>query len=184
MKMLRTLGGLIIVGLFCFSFGEIKENRLVWNEGKVVQWMDFEGVPDYGDNFRDAVTASALNYKVRCLEDGTMTVSVSAEFVKDKSWVKEVARTDYHLGHERLHFDLTELYVRKMRKQLEGRVFKCSDEHVIDNIAAGIMKDWRDAQIQYDKETAYSLNKKNQKIWHGKVAKEMIENQYFATKTK
>ncbi|MBX2846128.1 MAG: hypothetical protein KTR13_07930 [Saprospiraceae bacterium] len=181
MRNLRIYVGVIALGVFFFSFTELKKNRIKWNAGKTVNWNDYEGIPDYADNFRDAVTASALNYNVRCHTDGNLTVSVSAEFLKDQSWVKERARTDYHLGHERLHFDITELFARKMRKTFEGQQFRCEDEAVVHQLATQLLAEWREAQVQYDKETLYSLDKHDQKLWHQKVANDMIEHDHYAS---
>ncbi len=173
--------GLVLLAIVLSSFILVDSNRIAWTPDKRVEWFDYQGHPDHTDNFRDAVTTSAINYTTRCIADDKLEVIVKAEFLKDKSWVKSIARTDYQLGHERLHFDITELYVRKLRAELQHRHFTCGEEGLVDAIASKVLSDWRGAQLQYDKESMYSLDKHDQHLWEQKVAKELIDYGSFAS---
>lgn len=182
MSKLKSVFVTLLVSVMTLSFlVEDNDNRITWSPSIRIQWQDFHGHPDYGDSFRDVVTASSINYAMVCLHDDTMVVSVKADFIKDQSWVKEVARTDYHLGHERLHFDITELYVRKLRKEFSNKSFVCGQEAEINGLAEAVLLEWRTFQQRYDKYTYYSLNHSAQRKWESEVAKQLIELDDFAS---
>lgn len=140
-------------------------NRIVWSEDRDLRWSDFQGQPDFNDDFRDAVTTSAIKFTSRCNNNGLLEFEVSAEFLKNRSWVKPVAFSDYHLRHEQLHFDITEVYVRKIRTLLSQRNFACNEQALVQNYVQQIMNTCTEAQAKYDKETRYSLHKANQATW-------------------
>jgi len=168
--------------LFCQSFITVDSNRITWSPSVRIDWEDFKGQPDFGDGFRDVVTASSIHYTTICNYDQTMDVVVKADFIKDQSWVKPVARTDYHLGHERLHFDITELYVRKLRAEFANKKFTCKNQAEINGLAQAVMLEWRTTQNRYDKDSYYSLNKTAQADWEARIARELILFEGFSSK--
>ncbi len=166
--------------VFFYSFTDVP-GRIGWNQNRPIQWSDFEGIPDYEDQFRDAVTASALRFTTRCHVTGEFEIYVSAEFVKDQSWVKDVARSNYHLNHERLHFDITELYARKFRQYISTQSFDCNDRDHVQDIVYDYLNQCMEYQHLYDKETAFSLRKEKQRNWQHQVAVELQELEEFAS---
>lgn len=104
-----------------------------------------------------------------------MEVFISAQFLKDKSWVKPEALTNYHLGHEQLHFDITELYVRKFRQVIEDLEFSCGDLNSVQTISNQIMQECQEMQLQYDRDTKYSLHQSKQVEWEAKIKTELSE---------
>jgi len=182
---MSKIGKHIMIGfllLIVFSSFMSSSGRIGWQENRPLQWTDYEGIPDYEDGFRDAVTASALKFTTRCHKDGSLEVFVSAEFVKDQSWVKEVARSDYHLNHERLHFDITELYARKFRDFLDTKTYTCDDRDLVQSLIYNALKDCMDHQNEYDKHTSYSLNKTQQANWETLIENELKELELFSSK--
>lgn len=169
----------LIIPFLLISF-KSDQNRIIWSEHRNLTWSDFQGQPDYEDHFRDAVTASAIKFTSRCERDGKLTFSVSAEFLKNKSWVKPQAHNDYHLSHEQLHFDITEIYVRKIRILLNQREFSCEEEPMIQNYVQQIMASCRNAQAKYDKETGYSLNREHQATWQVIVDEQLNQLEQFS----
>ena len=96
-----------------------------------------------------------------------------AYFEKKESWYKQDAHTDYHLAHEQLHFDVTELYARKLRKALSEQNFRCGEEDEFENYIEQYLKNWETAQQSYDFATHHSVDKESQKDWHYKIAFEL-----------
>lgn len=176
-----TFYTLVAIVILCFSFST-SENRIIWSAERDLIWSDFQGQPDYNDNFRDAVTASAIKFKARCNPKGNLDFEVSAEFLKNQSWVKPQAHSDYHLAHEQLHFDITEIYVRRIRILLNERSFTCDEEPLVQRYVQQIMKRCRDAQLKYDKETRFSLHKANQETWQSIVDDQLTELEQFSAK--
>jgi len=171
---------MIYIVLFASAF--TSTNRIGWEESRPLEWTDYEGVPDYEDEFRDAVTASALKFITRChKEDGRLEVIINAEFVKDQSWVKEVARSDYHLNHERSHFDITELFARKFRKFIEDHSYTCEDRDLVQDLIYESLSECMEYQNEYDKGTGYSLLKHRQMIWETKIDSQLQELSAYAS---
>ena len=157
-------------------------NRIVWTEERQLNWNDFQGNPDYSDEFRSAVTVSAINFTTRCEPNGELFYKVSAQFLKDKSWVKPEAYSDYHLGHEQLHFDITELYVRKIREALGEETYQCDDQQLVQKLVKYYMQECLAMQDEYDKETRYSLHKAKQKVWEVSIQNQLANNRLFVQK--
>ena len=73
-----------------------------------------------------ATTASGISYNFSTsYENNELKVeyTVSAYFYPTRSWYKPEVCNDVTLMHEQLHFDITELYARKMSKQLAETKF-------------------------------------------------------------
>lgn len=168
-----------VVGvIILFSFSK-EPNRIDWSSQKELNWNNYTGAPDYSDSFRDAVTASAILFSTKCHPSNILEVDIAAQFVKDQSWVKPVARTEYHLGHEQLHFDITELCVRKFRASIVGRTFLCSQQDEVQQLAEKIMQECVELQQKYDHETQYSLNKKKQAEWERYIQTDLVNLNQF-----
>lgn len=99
---------------------EYESNKIIWNQDKKLEWKDFTGVLD-PNLFGNALTS----YKIEIIPENVLVdaedniqnyenLTVVAKFYKDKSWA--TSRTDGLLAHEQLHFDIAELYARKIRK--------------------------------------------------------------------
>ena len=74
------------------------------------------------------------------------------------------------LRHEQLHFDLTELAARRIRRRLEGLV--CANPASERDLAAAISeieRSWNVEQARYDKETDHGANLPTQRQWEARV---------------
>jgi len=140
------------------------QDDILWVSDRQLTWTDFQGEPDYDNNFVKALTASSIRYSYGC-QDGEIVYHIEAIFKKDQSWVKEEARTDYHLGHEQLHFDITELHARKLRKALNEEKFPCHRMYAFEQTIKNYLSQWRTEQLKYDRETFFSVKKEEQSNW-------------------
>jgi hypothetical protein len=110
---------IIIIILTLSSFNEIKDDKILWNKDKPLTWNDFQGIPKKSSQ-RSAMTNSGIELKTS-FENNTLTITVGAYFIKNKSWVKKEALGDsLLLEHEQVHFDITELFARKFRQKLRA----------------------------------------------------------------
>jgi len=154
-------------------------NCIPWSENYKLKWSDFEGkAQKYSPN--EALTDSGMSIELKC--DGkTSKAIVKCYFNPNNSWTKS-KNSDYLLAHEQLHFDITELFVRKLRKQLAqfGDDCKALSKH-IDDYYKRNYKEFVAYQDRYDRETKHSLNEEKQAYWEKKVAKELAELRDFAT---
>ncbi|MDP6909549.1 MAG: hypothetical protein QF371_08585, partial [Flavobacteriales bacterium] len=113
---------LLTVSLF-LAFGKIVSAQaekcrscIEWQEERVLKWSDFKGKPNKLSK-NEALTDSGIAISLTC-DDEHSEVKVESFFNPYKSWSKNHT-SDYLLEHEQLHFDITELFARKLRKQLQ-----------------------------------------------------------------
>ena len=155
-------------------FNADKSDRIYWSQHDPLTWDDFKGDPDYRNRFASAISSTGIIYKYRC-EDGIITITVESMFIKSESWVKDAALTDYHLQHEQLHFDITELYARKLRKELNQRVLYCGEENKLEHLVNRKLSEWDNEQKVYDKQTHHSLDEEKQIVWNELIESELSD---------
>src|SRR5436190_457537 len=106
---------LFVTILFCFSF--YKEDEVIsWSKDRKLTWADYKGKPQR--RFAAASTVYSLGRKVIMQSNGTTAAQINAYFYCDDSWKKESWINESVLAHEQKHFDIVELFARKIRKKL------------------------------------------------------------------
>ncbi len=145
---------------------------LYWSSKHPLTWEDFQGIPQYQYEDISAITSSGIVHYKGC-KDGLINYKVRAYFEKQHSWVKEEALTDHHLEHEQIHFDITELYARKLRKALSERAFACGEEEAFEIYVSAYLDNWETEQRAYDIFTHHSIERGRQKEWFYKIALEL-----------
>lgn len=166
------LVSILIIGNSSTQHISSSSNYIMWNEERPLTWDDYQGTPNYDYEAVSALTSSGILHYKGC-ENGKIVYKIQAFFEKDDSWVKQEAYTDYVLSHEQAHFDITELYARKLRKALKKLDFKCGQEEDFDRFVARFLRKWQQAQIKYDQHTHYSMKRTKQKSWEYKIAMEL-----------
>lgn len=173
MKSIIIVCVILFAGLnFAFVFPKVentdfKDQVIHWEESNPLSWNNFIGRTKSGSSI-SALTASAIEYAYEC-KGNSIDVTVKAIFIPEESWVKADAMNDYVLGHEQLHFDITEIYARKLRKELESKLTTCRDISRIESIASVVIKEWKKEQAKYDADSRHSMDKELQALWEEKV---------------
>ncbi len=148
-----------------YTFNEpASEDRIIWSASDPLTWDDFQGKPDHRAHGIAALTYSIIEYKYHC-EGDRLLYSVEAKFNKAKSWGREEAKNEHILEHEQLHFDITELYARKLRGKLAQHQFACGEESLFEDYVNSLMDDWSHMQYKYDAETQFSMDEVMQHAW-------------------
>lgn len=150
-------------------------DRVEWSSKKKLDWSDFEALPDKRYKHIAALTSSAIWYSQYC-DNGYIKYEVKAEFRKNESWVRDEARNEYYLDHEQLHFDITELFARKLRAALADFNFECEQADEFERIASRVSDEWALLQKKYDLETHFSQDMRMQSDWYTYV--HVLLNQY------
>jgi len=167
---------LLIISFFLIFSSADLEDTLLWNDHLKLTWDDFKGKKTI-ETDAVAITASGITfaYKVKKANSKIIefTTTVEARFYPNKSWVIKKLADDYILAHEQLHFDITELHVRKFKKQIG--VIKASQKlgNELDQLHQNINKELASMQNQYYRESNNNINKDAQKKWSIFVAKEL-----------
>lgn len=134
-------------------------------------WADFKGkIPPAA--VPAATTASGISYRYSANlihHEVDLDFEVTAFFYPNESWYKPEICDDLILSHEQLHFDIAELFARKMRRELERTSFSDNVKSEIRRIYKDILKELQDYQERYDWETNFSRNKEKQLEWNERV---------------
>ncbi|MFT3936340.1 MAG: DUF922 domain-containing protein [Chitinophagaceae bacterium] len=91
-------------------------------------------------------------------------------------------KTDYILSHEQGHFDIAEIFARKLNQLIKAYKFKSSAtaQKEVPAMYQKIMNDLAAMQNLYDSETDYSRNKAQQAAWLERINKELNKLSEFA----
>lgn len=163
---------LIFVLTLILNGASINDDVLEWQEDVQLKWSDFKGQPqDLGDIV--AITSSGISFRFSIKENEHIVTGVEtqvqAHFYPKRSWVHKKKASDHILSHEQLHFDITELHVRKFRKEITHLEISKDIKRDLNNTYARINKDMAAMQKTYDTETNYSRDVIAQAIWKKKI---------------
>lgn len=148
-----------------------------WSEHKL-SWEDFMCEPKTGtDAVASTSTSLGIAYQV---QGGKLTYDITCNFSKTKSW--GLLKTDYILAHEQGHFDITEIFARKLNEALQNYEFnKKTFKKDISEIYQDIVSQKEEFQKNYDGETDHSRDRKVQYEWLEKIQKLLEETDVYAT---
>ena len=91
-------------------------------------------------------------------------------------------KTDYILAHEQGHFDITEIFARRLNEALQNYQFnKRTFKKDIGQIYQAIVSEKEEYQRTYDAETDHSRNRKVQYDWLEKIDSLLAETQSFSS---
>ena len=167
---------LFLISFVSLAASHSPQNRhLAWERKEPLQWIHFQGKPEADDNIHGAVTYAGIDLMVDKIQfpNGTIRFKARAIFDKKRSWVKEENQDLALLAHEQLHFDITEVYGRKL-------VLKLNELRLSKNDKAQIRK-WQNrywqaqlnAQKLYDKESVHGINAEQQQAWRSLIDAEL-----------
>ena len=180
------------ISLMSFSF--VKDDFILWQENKKLKIQDFKAdnkdtIKVNRQQFLGAISAIRIEYSsFQRNKNSVPDFSIKTYFDPNESWM--LLKNDYVLQHEQIHFDLTELYARKMRKSVESLRQKN-----ITNISTyrkkiqhwNVMKEKASNQFDADNQDYYIkigqkiLFQKNpkQEAWKKKVDRELFQYSLF-----
>ena len=157
--------------LFLSCIRVAAQDTIHWRPNYRVVWSDFKGKPD-PENKMSALTYTGMSTAFFPNDTG-FTFDVICYFVKSHSWTINTTSQQL-LQHERGHFDIAELFARKLRKELSELKFnpKTFDDD-LKKIHSKLEVERRQMNITYDKETDFSMNGIMQNNWSDKIAREI-----------
>ncbi|MCK0161981.1 DUF922 domain-containing protein [Allomuricauda sp. F6463D] len=170
---------IIFIGCILFSgflgYTQEIEEGVLWEKSKRLTWADFKGkVPPAAESA--AITASGISYSYSANllhHEVHLDFEVNAYFYPNESWYRPELCNDNILAHEQLHFDITELFARKMREKLRRTSFSDDVKSEVRKIYKDILVELQKYQEQYDWETNFSRNREKQIEWNYKIAESL-----------
>ena len=152
---------------------KMAKDTLIWKQDSALTKEDFKAKRQGGVPY-PAYSAVTLYFYAKDKE-GSLKFYIEAIFLKSKSYMKEIS--PYALKHEQIHFDIVELYARRMRKRITEKDFT-----KINNINKEIQKQyektWEDIkkeEYKYDKDTEHGMNSAKQQLWNESIEKQLQE---------
>jgi predicted secreted Zn-dependent protease len=148
------------------------DDYIKWQEDRRLTWEDFKAEPvKMGNTAAMTTTHLGFGYSVM---NGQVTYKIDCRFEKKKSW--GLVKNDWILKHEQGHFDIAELFARKLNQRTSEYKFDRSNFKTdLDAIYKAVVDEKEQYQQQYDDETDYSRNKNKQEEWLKKIEKELKE---------
>ena len=152
-----------------------EDDKISWSKDRKLTWKDFKGKPNNGGQVA-AMTDSGFSYESGKMENDSMQLIIVNFFYKNTSWVKKNEEKENILAHEQCHFDITELFTRKFRKQIKESKFNLKTlKNSLESLFKKSQTEWKNYEDKYDKETEHSKKEVQQLEWQEKVAKELEE---------
>ena len=171
---------LLITSLFLLPvLGRAQDDDqfIEWSSAKRLTWDDYLAIPSSASDAA-AITSTALGIEYH-IRNNSLTYKITCRFSKTRSWGRY--RTTYILQHEQGHFDITEIYARKLAKEISDYKFSPRKyQEDLSKIYKKVMDEKEEYQAQYDLETDYSRNKEKQSVWLKKIADELEEMDNFS----
>lgn len=160
------------------------DSTIIWDSNYRLQWKDFKSSKKTTSSERAAaVTASGISFGFSAKQTKTRLLSydyhVISHFYPEKSWYFKGKENDVILEHERLHFDITELFARKLRKRIENTTFTLNIKNEMNTLNRQINEELKEFQEQYDFETQHSIRLEAQKKWEKDVALQLMRLNYY-----
>ena len=166
---------IFIITFFCWNFSchsQEESSIIFWDKEEKLQYKDFLNEKDKREYY-DAISYTNIYIIPIKEENSTYTgYKVLSIFDKKKSFINK--RDSILLKHEQLHFDITELISRKLRKKIKEskRLYLLNNYLFLRDKYIDTLKNY---QNRYDRETLHSYDSIQQKKWRNKVTKELLE---------
>jgi len=167
-----------------------QDTAVPWSPASPISWQDFRCSPPANATRLSEVAAIHMtiqwraSYVIRS-QGGMLSwagtienVAVSNTMDPTLSWVIRSRASDDALRHEECHFDLNEVYRRKVAAELsciraEGRSseeVQSSLEQKLHETASGILERLTQMHAIYDEQTAHGTGLAAQMSWEGRVS--------------
>lgn len=162
--------------LSTFFLGKAQE-KITWSPDELT-WADFKAKPVLSSPFKANVNSGfSYSWSVKAVNGKPEFVyEVKSYFYPEQSWVKDKKASKKLLAHEQLHFDISELYARKMRKALESFQPSASVAQIkssLNKLHTSVEKERIKTQERYDKETNHGTIPSAQEKWQKFVKSEL-----------
>ena len=179
LKHLLCLSLLMAVCTIAFA-----QNMIPWSGGAKLSWDDFAGAPDPAFSFT-AYTHTTTKYQFHWDRNGRLSITVDCYFLKDESWKRpERNLTPDLLQHETGHFNISEVFARKLREAFENYTLthrhSPTTQSDLDVIYKSVMDQKKAIQAQYDEETNHAKNKEAQEAWDNKIANWLTSSKSYS----
>jgi len=141
--------------------------NIYWNSGYRLKWCDYIKLEKHNSEFA-ALTYTQIEVKSESI-DGLPNYLIRSKFVSDSSWISAYSLSADSLSslliHEQLHFDISELFARKMQKSMDSlRSLKVNDDDIYQKVINRWFYEAMLAQSNYDRQTFHGVMDTNKRM--------------------
>jgi hypothetical protein len=158
------------------SSNSASPSEFQWNEHRKLSWDDFRGAVNAASEESAAATHCGIGFRTAANStDGKPEIIVYNTFYVNKSWVKPDAKISTILDHEQGHFDLCEIYTRKLKARMNNFDFNTGDlKQQLLSIYTEVSNEYETRQQAYEQETVHGTNTAQQKKWQNMIIRELL----------
>jgi hypothetical protein len=152
------------------------EQSFKWNAAHPLTWDDFRGPMrrEAGD-ITAAETSCGIAIETNLVTDrGAAKVYVFNTFDKQQSWVRDGYERPEVLKHEQTHWDICEVYTRKMQARFDAvQITGANLQQQVGRIYDEVSNEYLARQEQYEQETEHGTIPGEQQRWSSMIAREL-----------
>lgn len=151
------------------------ETEFSWDPSRRLTWEDFRGpVQSYSTENIAAATYCAIGFETNnVVAGGKVKINVFNSFYPTKSWARDEEKDMHVLAHEQCHFDICELYTRKLRERMAAAHVDISSLSKLKVIYRELQKEYEGRQELYEDQTNHGLIYAEQDRWQKDIAHEL-----------
>lgn len=163
---------LFVISLFFHRVSACEDSLIVWQEDYKLGWSDFKGNAPKNEVAESAFIHVKIKTKGEWKDD-MPNYKVYTYFNPFKSWTLDSVSM-LLLSHEQLHFDIAELYSRKIRKVIwELRNNRENNPDVYVEEINRILQEYVVYQVEYDNQTKHGTSVKKQGEFNSLIRKKL-----------
>ena len=153
------------------------EDALTWSASRKLAWSDYKASPNpKSDAAATTSTSLSIDYHISASQ---FSYTIKSWFSRSRSWGRH--KTDYILSHEQGHFDIAEIYARKLHQRMSTYQFnKNNYQKELNRIYNEVADEKAAVQQQYDRETRHSIDEVRQAEWLKKISRMLEELKDYA----
>lgn len=150
----------------------------------IMQVLIWSATPLKPENFKgtgykpsDIAFSTTQIIVIPAIREEGVYFDVVASFNEEESFINVDSQYITRIiNHEQQHFNITELFARKIRQSIEPYQSSSTQKQLneVKRIVDGLLGEWDMMQTLYDKQTKNSINKEEQILWDNRI-KDMLK---------
>ncbi|MDQ1097767.1 MULTISPECIES: hypothetical protein [Chryseobacterium] len=141
--------------------------RLSGPKKRKLSFDDFRG--EIGVSTAAAVSSVIIRYEIvsQSIWTGRIKIKIFAAFDRSSSWIKPEFKSPPLLAHEQGHFDITEIFSRKLQKKVDAEIKGVKDfSQKFQQMYDDLYNEHYQYQTQYEIDTDNGRHEENQEKYN------------------
>ena len=174
----------VLIALCCYlpTYAQGGKNLRLWSATNRLTTDDFE-IKTAKQEALSSFAQFSLDYEVRGINLFTRNFNkkVRNYLITSASWIDTTANVAHALRYQQTLFDISEIYVRKMRKALKENKTRITKATTLaKELNTQYSAEFSKRRLAYDSEISYGSNEAKQNEWEAQIQKELEELKDFA----